>query len=274
MTNAAPAEDFSLPPAPGTPRGSLTGTVTEAGTGRPVSGVVVAFGGHASGFPGDYADRTDADGRYAISQIVAGTYPKVSAGGAGYDREVQSVSVRSSSNVLDWRLRRDWAALSGGGQVTASNDTTGDPYGCGPVAMIDQSQGQGWSAERTLSNGKVVGKCVTIKLPRAVDVAQIAIDPTGTLGDAGSASTGPYLLETSRDGNTWTRASEGTFTPEDRNRFNSPALAAGSTSGVRYVRYTMKDSQVLQVGSCPGAYSGCDFVDSRELEVYGLPAGS
>jgi hypothetical protein len=34
----------------------------------------------------------------------------------------------------------------------------------------------------------------------------------------------------------------------------------------------MRDSQVSQVGSCPGAFSGCDFIDSREMEVYGAPA--
>ena len=41
---------------------------------------------------------------------------------------------------------------------------------------------------------------------------------------------------------------------------------------MRFVRYTMKDSQVNQVGTCPGNFSGCDFIDSSELEVYGAPA--
>jgi extracellular elastinolytic metalloproteinase len=104
-----------------------------------------------------------------------------------------------------------------------------------------------------------------------VDVSEILIDPSNTCGDAGSASTGPYSLETSTDGTTWRLASRGTFTPADRGHFSSPALARRSTGDVRFVRYTMKDSQVLQVGSCPGAFSGCDFIDSRELEVFGSP---
>jgi hypothetical protein len=27
--------------------------------------------------------------------------------------------------------------------------------------------------------------------------------------------------------------------------------------------------QVFQVGACPGAFSGCDFMDLTEIEVYG-----
>lgn len=112
-------------------------------------------------------------------------------------------------------------------------------------------------------------KFVVIKLPVAVDVSAVAIDPSNTYGDGGSASTGPFTLETSTNGTTWTAAASGTFTPADRGRFNTPALGGGSTAGVRYLRYTMKDSQALQVGSCPGPFSGCDFIDSVELEVFG-----
>ena len=68
---------------PNTPRGSLTGTVTDADTGAPVAGAVVAFGGHNSGFAGSYAATTDAAGNYTINGIFPGTYPKVFARGAG-----------------------------------------------------------------------------------------------------------------------------------------------------------------------------------------------
>ena len=271
--DAQPVEDFSLPPASGTPKGSLTGTITDDAAHRPVQGATVMFGGHASGFPTDYAATTGADGTYTISGIFAGTYPKVSAGGGGYDRQVHTVSVSSGANRLDWALRRDWAALSGGASVTDTNDDSGAPYGCGAAAMFDQSQAQGWSANRVVTGGVVQPVHVVVKLPQAVDVTQVAIDPSGTCGDAGSASTSGYSLETSTDGTTWTTASSGTFGLADRNRFSSPTLAPGSSTGVRYVRYTMKDSQVAAAGgSCPGPYSGCDFIDSRELEVYGTPS--
>jgi extracellular elastinolytic metalloproteinase len=269
--DAEPAEDFSMPPAANTPTGSLTGRVVDDVTREPIAGAAVAFGGHASGFPTDYADTTDRDGRYEITGIFAGTYPKVFAEAPGYDRKVRPVSVRAGTNARGWALRRDWAALSGGATVADTNDDTGGPFGCGAAAMFDQSQGNGWSALREIVDGRVVPKFVVVRLPSVVDVSEILIDPSNTCGDAGSASTGPYSLETSTDGTTWRLASRGTFTPADRGHFSSPALARRSTGDVRFVRYTMKDSQVLQVGSCPGAFSGCDFIDSRELEVFGSP---
>ncbi len=269
--DTAPVEDFSLPPAPGTPRGSLTGTVVDDSSHAGISQAVVVFGGHASGLNA-YTATTDAAGKYTIDDILPGTYPKVSAGGAGFDRQVQTVSIASRVNTLDWNLRRDWAALAGGASVT---DTNGDEYagaGCGADRMIDQSQGQGWSTDRILTGSTVTAKFLVVKLPVAVNIAQVAIDPSNTCGDGGSASTGPYTLETSTDGTTWTPAAGGTFTPADRGHFSLPSLAAGSTAGVQYLRYTMQDSQALQVGTCPGPFSGCSFVDSRELEVYGVAA--
>ncbi|MDP9241118.1 MAG: M36 family metallopeptidase, partial [Actinomycetota bacterium] len=263
-----PVEDFSLPPAPGTPRGSLTGSVVDDATGAGISGALVVFGGHASGF-NNYSAVTAADGSYTISNILPGTYPKVSAGGAGYDRQVATLSIASRIQIRDWELRRDWAAASGGGTVTATNGDEYAGFGCGAAQMIDQSQGQGWSTDRILTGTAVTPKWLIIKLPVAVDVSAIGIDPSNTCGDGGSASTGPFTVETSTNGTTWTAAASGTFTPTDRGHLNTPALAGGSTAGVRYIRYTMKDSQVNQVGSCPGPFSGCDFIDSVELEVFG-----
>jgi len=138
--------------------------------------------------------------------------------------------------------------------------------------MFDLSQYSGWSTFRKVSGLRVTPKVVVVRLPVNVDVFEIAIDPSNTCGDGGSASTGPYSLETSTNGRTWRLASSGTFTPDDRGHFSSPALARASRADVRFVRYSMKDSQVQQVGSCPGPFSGCDFIDSRELEVYGSAA--
>ena len=119
--DAQPVEDFSLPPRPGTPRGSLEGEVTDALTNAPVPNAVVAFGGHASGFGGSYAAVTNANGVYHINGIVAGTYPKVFAGSAGYDPDVRTVSVSSGENTLSWSLNRDWASLGGGASIVDFN---------------------------------------------------------------------------------------------------------------------------------------------------------
>src|SRR4029450_1052927 len=134
--DTAPAEDFSMPPAPGTPTGTLTGTVRDQDTGAPIAGAVVAFGGHASGFAGDYAAATNGSGVYIITGILAGTYPKVSARSAGYDPKVQTVTVASHTNVLNWTLRRDWAALSGGATVVDFNGDDFTAFGGGPPGMV------------------------------------------------------------------------------------------------------------------------------------------
>jgi hypothetical protein len=116
-------------------------------------------------------------------------------------------------------------------------------------------------------------KFVTIELPASVNVAEIAVDPGNTCGDAGSASTGAYSVETSVDGVTWVVAAAGTFGVADRHRLNSVPLNAGSTGNVKFVKFWMRGVQIPGgPGVCPGPFSGCDFMDMSEIAVYGAPA--
>lgn len=271
--DTAPAEDFSTPPPADTPRGTLTGTVTDSDAGTPIAGAAVFFGGHASGFGGSYAAITDATGHYTITGIIPGTYPKVTARGAGYDPVVQAVSVSSHTTPLNWALRRDWAASAGGGSVVSFTPPDYTAFGCGPGQLIDQSQGSGWGSDSP-TNPEPVNpqpKEIVIALPQAVDVNEIVINPSNTCGDAGSASTGDYKLETSVDGTTWVLASQGHFGVANRKPTSVP-LAGGSTADVALVRYTMIGTQVVDLGgTCPGPFDGCNFMDSTELAVYGTP---
>jgi hypothetical protein len=272
--DTAPVEDFSMPPAPGTPTGSLTGVVTDQDTGAPIQGATVGFGGHASGFPGDYAAVTDATGHYTISGIFPGTYPAVFARGAGYDRQTATLSIASRPNTKNWTLRRDWAALAGGGSVTAFNGPDFTSFGCGPSSAIDQSLGNGWGSTTDFVNNVATPKFVTVKLPRAVNIAQFAIDPGNTCGDGGSASTKDFKVEVSTDGTNFTLAAQGTFTPVDRHRLNIVNPGAGTGANVNYVRFTMVNPQLPGDPAvlCPGPFSGCQFLDMSELEVYGAPS--
>ena len=267
--DAQPVEDFSLPPAANTPRGTLTGKVTDQDTKAPVAGLSVGFGGHASGFAGDYLATTGADGTYTISGIIPGTYAKVFAKGAGYDIVVKTVSVPSRTVRLDWQVRRDWAAASGGASIVSF---TGPDYtpACGPGKLIDQSQSGGWG-----SDVAAAGQNAVIKLPAPVTVSDLVINPSATCGDDPSASTGGYRVETSVNGTTWTVGAQGTF-PVGTVTATSVPLAAGTGTGIGYIRFTMLTTQGQDAGDCPAGQppteSGCVFMDSTELSVYG--AGS
>lgn len=262
-----PVEDFSMPPAAGTPRGSLTGHVTDQDTGAPVGGLTIGFGGHASGFAGDYVATTAADGSYTISGILPGTYAKVFARGSGYDTVVKTLSIPSHAVTENWAVRKDWAASSGGGSVVSF---TGPDYSpaCGPAKLIDQSQSGGWGSDIAAS-----GQQIVLHLSGAVNIGQLVINPSSTCGDDKTASTGGYRVETSPDGKTWTPAASGTF-PAGTATPTPVTLTAGA-AGVAYVRYTMLTSQAQDAGLCGVATptdDGCLFLDSTELSVYGSAA--
>ena len=272
-TDTAPIEDFSTPPAPGSAKSSIAGTITNQDSGQPVAGVAVTFGGHSSGFAGSYAAVSDADGHYQIKNIFVGTYPKVAASGSGFERQVKTVTVTRKPSTVDWAVRRDWAATRGGAQLA---DFNGDDYGdlgCGPGQAIDMSQGTGWSTDAALTGGTAIEpRFLTVQLPAAIDLTSVEVNPTGNCGDDPSSSTGDYQVETSPDGTTWTVAATGHFGPANRDKMNPVTLSAG-TAGVRFVRYTMLGTQVAdEGGSCPGQLSGCLFVDTVEVGVYGAAA--
>jgi extracellular elastinolytic metalloproteinase len=268
-SDSQPVEDFSMPPAANTPRGTLTGKVTDQDTSAPVAGIEVGFGGHASGFAGDYQTTTAADGSYTITGILPGTYAKVFVKGAGYDLVTKTLSISSHTTRVDWQVRRDWAALSGGGRVVAFTGPDYTAFGCGPGALFDQSQGSGWG-----SDVSATGQSDTVKLPVAVTITDLVINPSATCGDDVTASASKYQVETSPDNVTWTVAAGGQF-PAGTATPQSITLTAG-TAGVQYVRYTMFTSQAQDAGLCTAGTtaSGCDFLDSTELAVYGPAAAS
>jgi extracellular elastinolytic metalloproteinase len=262
-----PVEDFSMPPAAGTPRGSLTGKVTDQDTGAAVAGLSVGFGGHASGFAGSYQTVTAADGSYTISGILPGTYAKVFARGAGYDTVVKTLSIPSHAVTENWSVRRDWAASSGGGAVVSF---TGPDYtpDCGPAKLIDQSQVGGWGSDVAAG-----GQTIVLHLSDTVDISQLVINPSSTCGDDKTASTGGYRVETSPDNATWTVAATGTF--PNGTATATPVTLTGGATGVEYVRFTMLTSQGQDAGVCAdpdSTASGCAFLDSTELSVYGSAA--
>jgi extracellular elastinolytic metalloproteinase len=175
---------------------------------------------------------------------------------------------------MDFAIRRDWAASSGGGEIVDFNGPDYTPFGCGPSGAIDVSQGTGWGSTAGDDAGTptnvFVPKFIVVDMKSTVDVAGFAIDPTATCGDAGSASTGAFHIQTSASASgPWTTVASGTFTAANRFQYNEVAANAGASG--RYVRFWIDGNQVPDfTTNCPeGNFSGCQFADLTELEVFG-----
>jgi extracellular elastinolytic metalloproteinase len=131
--------------------------------------------------------------------------------------------------AADRQLRRDRAASSGGAEVMDFSGADNSQYGCGPDGLVDMSAAV-WGSEATGgTNGTGVDPVHnTVKLPAAVDISDLRVDPTAGCGDDITASLGDYRFETSTDGTTWTTAAEGHFGPADTGRENAVPLKAGT----------------------------------------------
>jgi len=273
--DASVVEDFQTKPRPGTPRRVITGSVTDAGTRAPIQGALVRIPGHSSAL-GDYSATTDADGEYRISRVLAGRYPEITAQAPGYDVASQVADTRARDIEVDFELRRDWAAASGGASIEDFNGPDYTDFGCGPANAIDLDYGLGWGS--TVTDGSpatdATPKYIVVELPEPVNISAFGVDPSNTCGDAGSASLGDYRIDVSQDGETFTEVNSGTFTPSDRGRVNEIPLD-DPADGVTHVRIWMDSTQVAQIKApdevCEdGApYDGCLYMDMTELEVYG-----
>ncbi|MEO5708490.1 MAG: M36 family metallopeptidase [Nocardioidaceae bacterium] len=273
--DVAPGADFNTPPRSNR-TASITGTVTDQDTGKPVSGITVTLafqGGNGAANPSAV---TLADGSYRIGPVPVGSYQKLAATGAGYDPASTAVDVGNAGAVKNFSVRRDYAASSGGATIT---DFNGPDFGpaCGPAQAIDNSQATGWGSTTgddagTLTN-VFVPKHIVIDLQQAVKVSTFAVDPSATCGDGGSASTGQYSIEVSTDGTSFTPAASGTFTFDQRGQLND-VTPTGGTATARYVRFTILGNQTPGFATnCPGgSFSGCQYTDLTEIEVYGQPA--
>ncbi|HET6936999.1 MAG TPA: discoidin domain-containing protein, partial [Nocardioides sp.] len=185
------------------------------------------------------------------------------------------VTVGKGTVRRDFSARRDWAASSGGATIAEFTGTDHTAGGCGPTAAIDLSRISTWktaaAADEATPSNVFVPKHLTVKLPQAITLKELAVDPSAGCFDGASASTAGYRIETSPDGTTWTTANQGTFTANDLGRLNSLTPSAGTT-GVQFVRFTILSNQVPNFATdCPGPFTGCVHADLTELEVYGTP---
>jgi hypothetical protein len=251
-----PVANFSLPPAPGAPKGTVSGTLIDVDTHAPVRNARVGLPGLDSGFPGDPGATTSATGSYRMPAAFAHLYPYLAARGGGYESSlVRPFNLVAGAQRRDLRARRGWALASGGGAINGFTGPDFTDFGCGPSGLIDGSQGSGW--------GSVPSSQVIVKLPATINVKDIAVDPGATCGDpVATASTKGFAIATSTDGKKFHAAATGNFTVAQAGHMNRIVPAAGARANVRYVRFTIVSN-----------FGDPDFADVSELAVHGTQVG-
>jgi extracellular elastinolytic metalloproteinase len=262
--DVAPIQDFTLPPAPGAPTGTVSGSVTDAIAGGPRAGVKVAFGGHESGVGPELSGTSNASGHYSIANVPVGTYRLMRARGAGMEEGRKTdVAVSAGTNTHDFALRRNLASPDGGASIASYTGADNTAFGCGPGGLIDGTQGVVWGSSSPSNPSDPGNKQITVQLPVAAQVGTIEIDPSAGCGDDDTASLGPYEIQVSPNNTAWTTVATGTFNASHRHRFNSVALTS-KPAGMQYVRLIAKGPQ-----SSSG--SGSAFMDVAELKVFAEP---
>jgi hypothetical protein len=246
-----PVEDFQVPPAPGLV-GTLRGVVRDPDNGnRPVAGARVAIANN----PASLTDVTDSLGRYSISGVPVGEYPRLTVTKKNYDGVTTSpVLVEDGvTTIRNLAIRRDWSTRSGRARIASFSPPDYSPFGCGPRGAIDQSHLTGWGSDAGAF------RQVTIRLPSYVDVKAFAVDPGATCGDPAEAALRSYRLYVSQTGRSgsFVRVKSGSFGVDAGGRLNLVALSS-VRKAVRYVRLTMRSN-----------HGDPSFMDMSELSVYG-----
>src|SRR5438445_8391843 len=129
-------QNFALAPNPGT----ITGTVTDAGTAAPIAGATVSYSGGST--------TTDGSGAYTLANVAEGS-SSVTAGATGYASQSRTVTVRPGATATqNFALTRPTGASPG----TVTSAATGSPIGGATVSYSGGSTTTNGSGQYTLSN--------------------------------------------------------------------------------------------------------------------------
>jgi extracellular elastinolytic metalloproteinase len=228
--------------------GSVTGRVTDAGSGRPIAGAKVRVGGHD-----EFVDTAGADGAFSLGPLPAGTYGAVAASApGGYDPETLA-DVGVPATGLQVRLKRNWVADTSDAQVLSVTGVGTETDGCQPEQAIDQDPGTGFSAPHDGSPPTVV-----LRLPTAVAVTGFGADPGNTCGDYAGSTTTRFAIAVSEDGSAW-HEREYALDLDAAHVRNLLAPPEPGADRVRFVRLRMLAS----------ADPDAAYIDFTELSVYG-----
>jgi hypothetical protein len=250
-------------PAGAVPGRGINGYIYDADTGLGLAGASVSWNGTTSPAP---QATTDGSGRYLFTGLDAGTTGSLSvAGPAGWERTtLDGIALPGAElGTQNVALHRNWAASAGGASAASNDDSVA---GCTGAAAVDNDRATGWSASAT--RPQTDPPTLTIRLPQAIDVRQLVLDPTSACSHAPGAALGRFRIEASPDGASWATAYEGELAAGARGRPTSltPTANAANVRAVRLVLLSAQD---------PAATT----IDVRELQVFGLgpntpPAGA
>ncbi len=265
--DTTPTENFSTPPnCSAIQCGTLTGKVLDGNTLKPVVGARVAIKG-----TGDLVATTNAAGQYAMTNIPPhNSYPSLTVSKAGYTPVTQqSIVVNAGTQTRNFTIRRDWADTGLGAVVTKFSPPDYSSFGCGPKGGFDLSQVSGWGSTsispQDPSNGPGGQKSATVRLPKAIDLSGLAVDPGATCGDDDTASTKGLKIETSPNGTTFTTVANTTFSAAQAHEMNN-VTPTSKPKKVKFLRVTMLSNQN------PSSNAGRNFMDLSEVAIYGKPS--
>ena len=234
-----PTEDFMTPPDCATSGcATVSGTVKNKLDGKPAAGVHVSVPGLASGFASDLADTTDATGRYSIADVPFHTYPALLFSGGGFE-PVEAVNLSiTQDTTLNVKMDRDWASTEGGAKLGKFTPPDYSPA-CGPDFAFDMDLDTGWGSDAVGSTAGSTNdgpRKVVIKLPKAVDIATIAVASNGTCGDGRAAGVKKFKVETKTANGNWITAFVGTAKNNGKLKAYTPTQGKANA---RFVRFTM-----------------------------------
>src|SRR5205823_10945643 len=131
------------PPPPHDARpnpGTITGTVTDAGTAAPLAGATDSYSGGST--------TTNASGQYSLASVAEGSYT-VTASASGYTSQNRTVSVGPGATVTqNFALVKPYGAISG----TVIDAATGAPINAATVSYSGGSTATNASGQYTLPN--------------------------------------------------------------------------------------------------------------------------
>jgi hypothetical protein len=241
-SDTSPIEDFSLPPDCAVdPCGTISGTITDKGSGAPLADARVFIAGHSSGFATDLADTTDVGGRFTIDDVPFHLYPELVVDGLGYEPRTRSVDV-DGDELVDASLVRDWAALEGGADLVSFTPPNYKPI-CGVHAdgAFDLSLSGGWPSDApdsTFGSNKTGPRKAVVELPKRVDVTSFGVASGGACGDGPDAGVKKFAIQTRKTANaSWVTAVTGSVPANGELRVFK---ATAGKQDVRFVRFVMK----------------------------------